>query len=169
MTALSQEAGGHRIQRVPPTERKGRVHTSTVTVAVLDGDSLVGTIALDQKDLKLEWYSGTGCGGQNRNKVMASCRLTHVPTGIVKTSQTRSRETSYAQALTALTQAVNEGLVKSKLNQFNQIRKNQVGSGERGDKIRTYRFQDDSVKDHRTNKSASVAKVMNGHFDLLWE
>lgn len=168
MGVLSQEAGGHRIQRIPPTERKGRVHTSTVTVAVLDEASIAST-ELNPKDLKLEWYSGTGCGGQNRNKVMASCRLTHIPTGIVKTSQTRSRETSYAQALAALTEAVSSGLVSKQLEKFNSIRKNQVGSGERGDKMRTYRFQDDIVKDHRTGKTASTSKVMAGNFDLLWE
>jgi peptide chain release factor 1 len=153
---------------VPPTERKGRVHTSTVTVAVID--SLEGSIPsqLNPKDLKIEWYSGTGAGGQNRNKVMCSCRLTHIPTGIVRSSQTRSRITSYDLAYKELYKAVNNGITAEVNSKVSSNRKQQVGSGMRGDKIRTYRFQDDTVQDHNTGKRGSVKKVLAGNFDLLW-
>ncbi len=166
LSGLENEAGGHRIQRVPPTERKGRVHTSTVTVAIID-ESTPKIKVLDA-DLKIEWYSGTGAGGQHRNKHQNSCRITHLPTGIVATAQTRSRQNSLDQAKSTIFEMV-DNLVKGQYN--NSIaydRKQQVGSGMRGDKIRTYRFQDDVVKDHRTDRSASTKKVLAGNFELLW-
>lgn len=166
LSGLYNESGGHRIQRVPPTERKGRVHTSTVTVAIIDPS--VQQISIEDKDLKIEWYSGTGAGGQHRNKHQNSCRITHIPTGIVATAQCRSRENSLAEAKQAIMERVDN---KSKIQYNNEVacdRKQQVGSGMRGDKIRTYRFQDDVVKDHITNQTASVKKVLSGNFDLLW-
>lgn len=163
---LSNEAGGHRIQRVPPTERKGRVHTSTVTVAITEC-SIVKPV-YDDTDFKIEWYSGTGSGGQHRNKHQNSCRITHIPTGIVATSQTRSRINSLELAKKAIiSQLEYDNLSVQKL-EIDRDRKLQVGSGMRGDKIRTYRFQDDVVKDHNTGKSASVSKVLRGNFELLW-
>ncbi len=163
---LNNEPGGHRIQRVPPTERKGRVHTSTVTVALID--PTVQLHEVSELDLKVEWYSGTGCGGQNRNKIKSSCRLTHIPTGIVQTAQTRSRTNSYKLAYDQLVAQVKNVVASSCAAKSAAIRKAQVGTGMRGDKIRTYRFQDDVVKDHITNKTSSVKKVMAGNFDLLW-
>ena len=163
---MYNESGGHRIQRVPPTERKGRVHTSTVTVAVID--PAVRQISIEDKDLRIEWYSGTGAGGQHRNKHQNSCRITHIPTGIVATAQCRSRENSLAEAKQAIMERVDN---KSKIQYNNEVacdRKQQVGSGMRGDKIRTYRFQDDVVKDHISNKVAGAKKVLAGNFDLLW-
>ncbi len=163
---MYNESGGHRIQRVPPTERKGRVHTSTVTVAVIDPAEV--TTVVKESDLRIEWYSGTGAGGQHRNKHQNSCRITHIPTGTVATAQCRSRQNSLDQALSTIHKTV-DGMVKNQYN--NSIasdRRQQVGSGMRGDKIRTYRFQDDVVKDHVTNKSNSVKRVLGGNFDLLW-
>ena len=119
-------------------------------------------------DLKIEWYSGTGAGGQHRNKHQNSCRITHIPTGTVCTAQYRSRENSLAEARNALVLQVDK-MVKTRYNsELAQHRKQQVGSGMRGDKIRTYRFQDDVVKDHVTDKTASVKRVLQGNFDLLW-
>lgn len=166
LSGLDNEPGGHRIQRVPPTERKGRVHTSTVTVAVIDSKAV--THEIRESDLRIEWYSGTGAGGQHRNKHQNSARITHIPTGIVVTAQCRSRQNSLEQAMTAITQQV-EAVARNKYNSEQASdRKLQVGSGMRGDKIRTYRFQDDRVQDHLTDKTASVKKVMAGNFDLLW-
>lgn len=166
LSGLDNEPGGHRIQRVPPTERKGRVHTSTVTVAVID--SKLVTHEIRESDLRIEWYSGTGAGGQHRNKHQNSARITHIPTGIVVTAQCRSRQNSLEQAMTAITQQV-EAVARNKYNSEQASdRKLQVGSGMRGDKIRTYRFQDDRVQDHLTEKTASVKKIMAGNFDLLW-
>jgi peptide chain release factor 1 len=168
LAQLSNESGGHRLQRVPPTERKGRVHTSTVTVAVLDSSKYQVEQEFDEKDFKLEWFSGTGCGGQHRNKHQNSARITHIPTGIVETSQSRSREASYRDALTRLKQRLKQSAEYQAYKQRSQERKQQVGSGMRGDKVRTYRFQDDIATDHRNNKKVNLAKVMAGNFDLLW-
>ena len=166
LSGLQNEAGGHRIQRIPPTERKGRVHTSTVTVAVIDEST--PKIKVSEADLKIEWYSGTGAGGQHRNKHQNSCRITHLPTGIVATAQTRSRQNSLDQALSTISKEVDSLVKKQYNNAIACDRKQQVGSGMRGDKVRTYRFQDDVVKDHRTNKTANTKKVLAGNFELLW-
>ena len=166
LSGLYNESGGHRIQRVPPTERKGRVHTSTVTVAITDPAEV--TAKVNDSDLRIEWYSGTGAGGQHRNKHQNSCRITHIPTGTVATAQCRSRQNSLDQALSTIHKTVDEMVKNQYNNSIASDRKQQVGSGMRGDKIRTYRFQDDVVKDHVTNKSNSVKKVLGGNFDLLW-
>lgn len=166
LSGLYNESGGHRIQRVPPTERKGRVHTSTVTVAITDPAEV--TAKVNESDLRIEWYSGTGAGGQHRNKHQNSCRITHIPTGTVATAQCRSRQNSLDQALSTIHKTVDEMVKNQYNNSIASDRRQQVGSGMRGDKIRTYRFQDDVVKDHVTNKSNSVKKVLGGNFDLLW-
>lgn len=166
LSKLEHETGGHRIQRIPPTERKGRVHTSTVTVALVD--PTLPTLKLDDKDFVVEWYSGTGAGGQHRNKHQNSCRLTHKPSGIVVTAQCRSRQESEAQARKTLLERLDQEH-RQRLGKANaSLRKEQVGSGQRGDKMRTYRFQDDSVKDHALGTAACLSKVMRGNFDLLW-
>jgi peptide chain release factor 1 len=99
---------------------------------------------------------------------MSSSRLTHIPTGIVATAQTRSRENSFTIAQENLLAKLNEYYGNAHRQQESIERKEQIGSGMRGDKIRTYRFQDDVVKDHQTNKTASVARVLSGNFNLLW-
>lgn len=163
---LENEAGGHRIQRVPPTERKGRVHTSTVTVAVTDPELQVKEYK--DSDFRIEWYSGTGAGGQHRNKHQNSCRITYLPTGQTATAQCRSRQNSQEQAKQALLETLNSQAHKEFKQNLDVDRKQQVGSGMRGDKIRTYRFQDDTVKDHNTGKSSTASKVLRGYFDLMW-
>jgi len=125
-------------------------------------------IEFNERDFEIEWYSGTGCGGQNRNKVQSSCRLTHIPTGIAATAQTRSRENSLKAAKETLLQRLNDEFNQRAKSEVSLDRKSQVGSGMRGDKRRTYRFQDDRVKDDLTGKEASLSKVMNGEFNLLW-
>jgi len=175
-SALENEIGGHRHQRVPPTEKRGRIHTSTVTVAVLGAaDSFGGDGAAtsiyqrrSESDFEIQWFSGSGAGGQNRNRVLESARVRHIPTGTVRTAQTRSRENSLKLAMASLTAELDRMAVDATDRAENGIRKIQVGSGQRGDKIRTYRWQDDRVTDGRTGKTASCRKVMLGHFDLLW-
>lgn len=154
------------MQRVPPTERKGRVHTSTVTVAVIDPTTAI--IEINERDLRIEWFSGTGCGGQNRNKVANSCRLTHIPTGIVQIAQTRSRKNSYKLAYDELVKLVGNTIKSAHDGKTATIRKDQVGSGMRGDKMRTIRFQDNAVVDHRTGKRMPADKFMKGFMDQLW-
>ena len=153
---LTNESGGHRWQRVPPTENRGRVHTSTVTVSVTDPDNTTEFVLAEQ-DLSVSWFSGTGKGGQNRNKVQACCRLTHLPSGITVTAQTRSRETSYKQAKTELESRLHQQHSAHHHAQVAADKRTQVGSGQRGDKIRTYRLQHDDIADHRTGKTINFA------------
>jgi len=167
---LEYAAGGHRIQRVPPTERRGRVHTSTVIVAVLDPDRQVDPAYLcrEDSDFQVEWFSGSGAGGQHRNKHQNSCRLTHVPTGLLEARQTRSRDTSYREAREAL-EARLDGMAEGAQHaDMAADRKAQVGSGMRGDKTVTIRFQDDRVQHHGTNRTMTASKYMKGFMDELW-
>lgn len=166
LSLLKNECGGHQFQRVPPTERKGRVQTSTVTVAVLD--PAVPQISVDPKDIRTEWFSGTGAGGQHRNKTQNSCRLIHVPTKISASAQTRSRDTSYKEAYAALIKRIETEMQTSTNAELMKLRREQTGLGKRGDRIRTYRIPMDLVKDHQTGKSASCEKVLKGFFELLW-
>ena len=168
LSGLDNEPGGHRIQRVPPTERKGRVHTSTVTVAVIDGDGHCKPATVRQSDLKIEWYSGTGAGGQHRNKHQNSCRITHIPTGTIAKSECRSRQTSLNEAMAEIQRRLDEAVQRQYNSNIASNRKVQIGTGMRGDKIRTYRFQDDSVQDHLTGRRATCSTLLKGNFDQLW-
>lgn len=161
------EAGGHRIQRVPPTEKRGRVHTSTVTVAVLPHNPQE-TFEIREEDLRIEWYSGTGKGGQNRNKVQACCRLRHVPTGCVVSVQSRSRTNSFNSAFAELKKRLTEEHTSSIRDKESTMRKLQVGSGQRGDKIRTIQFQNNVAHDHRTGKRITAEQYLKGNMNLLW-
>ena len=125
-------------------------------------------MAIPQSDLKIEWYSGTGAGGQHRNKHQNSCRITHIPTGIIATAQTRSRQNSLEQAMANIQNQLDAAAERQYNNHIASDRKRQVGSGMRGDKIRTYRFQDDSVQDHLTGKRAKCSQALKGNLDLLW-
>ncbi len=139
-----------------------------MTVAVIDCIDSIRESTILENDLKIEWYSGTGAGGQHRNKHQNSCRITHIPTGLVATAQTRSRQNSYTLAIQNIQQELDTATKRQYNNTIASTRKNQVGSGMRGDKIRTYRFQDDRVQDHVTGKTASTKRVLAGHFELLW-
>jgi peptide chain release factor 1 len=129
---------------------------------------MIQKIVYKEADFKVEWFSGTGAGGQHRNKHQNSCRITHLPTGVVATAQCRSRQDSQNQAKLALLEQLKTRDYREFKTAVDSDRKQQVGSGMRGDKIRTYRFQDDIVKDHISGKSASVKQVLKGNFDLLW-
>lgn len=140
-----------------------------MTVAIVDAEGPVQQIIIPESDLRIEWYSGTGAGGQHRNKHQNSCRITHIPTGIVATAQCRSRQNSLAEALQTIQTQV-DNITQTAYNKtIAADRKQQVGSGMRGDKIRTYRFQDDRVQDHITGRSAKCSAVLKGNFDLLWQ
>lgn len=138
-----------------------------MTVAVIDQQA-VKAVEFNTRDFKIEWYSGTGAGGQHRNKHQNSCRITHLETRIVATAQCRSRENSLDEAKTEILSRLNGKAQNSNHSVTSIERKNQVGSGERGDKIRTYRFQDNTVKDHQTGKSSTCDRVMAGNFQLIW-
>lgn len=170
---MDNEAGGHRLQRIPPTERKGRVHSSSVTVAVFDGDRVAdgGDYAKRaDKDFRIEWYNGTiKAGGQHHQKNATCCRLVHVPSGIVRTSQTRSRKNSYQLAMESMTSELDRLAAAGEHQAKNSIRRSQMGSGERSsEKRRTWRFQADEVADSITGKSMRATDAVKGKLSLLW-
>ncbi len=156
------EAGGHRWQRIPPTEKRGRVQTSTVTVVVLDPDSVVGQ-RMDPKDVEITTARGSGPGGQNRNKTESCVIAVHKPSGTqVRIDNERSQQQNRVTALKLLAARLYE-VEKQKLASARDAdRKNQAGSGMRGDKIRTYRTQDDQVTDHRTGEKWKLTKWLKG-------
>ena len=164
--AFSEETGGHRWQRVPPTERRGRVHTSTITVAVFS-DIKEENINLDANDVIETRYSGSGAGGQHRNKHMNCVRLQHVPTDVVVTVEGKHYHRNRDQAWKDLKEKLQEQQRHDFYSQRAVNRKEQVGSGMRGDKRRTYRERDNRVVDHVTGKRATLGQIRQGQLDLL--
>lgn len=140
-----------------------------MTVSVLDKENDNSLFEeFDEKDFHISFFSGTGPGGQNRNKVQASARIIHIPSGMVRTAQTRSRKNSVALAMSALLEDLREMSQKQVKGQENWKRKEQVGSGMRGDKRRTYRFQEGLVHDHITGKTLDLRSLMAGNTNQLW-
>ena len=145
------------------------MHSSTVTVAVLGEGACEDKFSRRKpEDFEICFFSGTGPGGQNRNKCQASARVKHIPTGIVRSAQTRSRENSVRLAMAAITEDLDKAADQSKTSQVQQVRRDQVGTGMRGDKRRTYRFQEGLAHDHLTGRSAPLDRVMSGGLDALW-
>lgn len=159
---LTKFSGGHRIQRIPITEKRGRVQTSIVTIAIVDNKTQKNTL-LNENDLKIIWFSGTGKGGQHRNKHQNSCKLTHLPTGLTETRQGRVRNTNLSEAKNALQKRVDEYYSKINVGKIANYRKKQVGSGTRGDKNFTYRFQDGIIKNHQNGKTMKLKRYFNGN------
>jgi len=164
---FNQEAGIHRYQRVPPTERRGRVHTSTITVACFLHKK-EAVVSIRQKDLRFAFFRGRGPGGQHKNKTDSAVRLTHLPTGIVVIAQYgrkqgRNKEMAF-NALRARLFSANSAQNKDKKN---VKRKSQVGRGARVNKVRTYCERKDLVVDHRTNKKMSLKKFFKGNIKDL--
>lgn len=164
------EAGGHRIQRIPENEKRGRVHSSTVTVSVLNEAETANADLMrrGKEDFTYRWFSGTGKGGQNRNKVQACLELTHRPTGTSVTIQGRSRVANEREAMDALVAKLAATAGSARHAATNDVRSKQIGTGMRGDKRRTLRFQDDAVVDHVTGKTCKASQFMRGNIDLLW-
>ena len=166
---FENEAGGHRVQRVPANEKRGRVHTSTVTCSVLE-ESRAYSI-YDQREechYSYRWFSGTGKGGQRRNKVQSCLELTHLPTGTSQSAHGRSRDTNAEEAMRLLNDKLDQLSAHDGATATNQVRSAQIGCGMRGDKRRTYRFQDDQVVDHVTGRKTSCKSFMRGDIERLW-
>lgn len=147
-----EEAGGHRWQRVPPTEKRGRVHTSTVTVAVFE-DRELSKVQIRDSDLDIQTTKGSGCGGQKRNKVETAVVVTHKPSGIVVRAENRASQWQNKQeALEILAFRILTDQERSFHGEQNNTRKQQIGSGMRGDKRRTVQQQNNRVTDHFTGR-----------------
>lgn len=158
---FEHEPGGHRWIRVPASEKKGRVHTSTVTVALMDADSS-SSFQLDLKDVEIQTSRGSGPGGQHRNRTESCVTAIYKPTGLRVRVDLRSQHQSKAMALKILAARLHEQAETRAGQDKTALRKQQCGSGMRGDKIRTYRMQDDRVTDHRSNKTWSLKAWLRG-------
>jgi peptide chain release factor 1 len=159
------ESGVHRVQRVPLTESQGRVHTSTATVAVLpETDEGDATIEINPKDLEIDTFKASGAGGQHVNKTESAIRITHVPSGvIVSCSEERSQLQNRARAMTMLRSVLADRKRREAEEAVGSLRRSQVGTGDRSEKIRTYNFPQDRVTDHRINENfGDVKGLMDG-------
>ncbi len=167
---LKFESGVHRVQRVPETEASGRIHTSTVTVAVLPEVEDV-EVEINQNDLRIDTYRASGAGGQHVNKTSSAIRITHIPTGIVVACQNeRSQLQNKEAAMKMLRAKLYEKKQSEQDEKLATTRKLQVGSGDRSEKIRTYNYPQGRVTDHRINLSIyQLESFMNGNIDEMIE
>jgi peptide chain release factor 1 len=162
------ESGVHRVQRVPVTEAQGRVHTSTATVAVLPEVEEVD-IAIKASDLQIDTYKSSGAGGQYVNKTESAVRITHVPTGtVVACSEERSQLQNRERALQMLRAVLYDRAQREAREAVGNLRRSQVGTGDRSEKIRTYNFPQDRITDHRINQNfGNIRAVLDGDMDRL--
>jgi peptide chain release factor 1 len=165
---LKFERGAHRVQRVPATEASGRVHTSAVTVAVLPQVQEVD-VEIKTEDLRIDTYRASGAGGQHVNKTDSAIRITHLPTGLVVACQDeRSQVKNRAKAFKVLRAKLYEQKVLEQEKQLSSERKQQVGSGDRSEKIRTYNFPQSRITDHRIGYSVyNIIEIMDGYLSEL--
>jgi peptide chain release factor 1 len=163
---LKYESGVHRVQRVPTTETQGRIHTSTITVAVLPEAEEVD-VDINESDLRIDVYRASGAGGQHVNKTESAVRITHLPTGIVVAMQEeRSQHKNRAKAMKILRSRMYDQQRASLAATRAADRKSQVGTGDRSERIRTYNFPQGRVSDHRINLTLyKIDRVMQGDFD----
>ncbi len=167
---LKYESGVHRVQRVPETEASGRIHTSTVTVAVLAEVEEVD-IDIPESDIRIDIYRSAGAGGQNVQKNSTAVRLTHIPTGIVVACQDeRSQLQNRLRAMSILRAKLYEIEENRRQQELDETRRSQVGTGERSEKIRTYNYPQNRVTDHRINLSSfNLPAVLDGELDEFIE
>jgi peptide chain release factor 1 len=160
---LKYESGVHRVQRVPATEASGRIHTSTVTVAVLPEAEEVD-VQINDKDLRIDTFCSSGPGGQSVNTTYSAVRITHIPTGVVVSQQDeKSQIKNKAKAMKVLRSRLYEMELRKQQEAIAKDRRSQVGTGERSEKIRTYNFKENRITDHRVNfTSHRLADVLNG-------
>lgn len=163
---LKMEGGVHRVQRIPTTERKGRIHTSTATVAVLP-EIPETQVYINPNDIEMQVYRASSHGGQNVQKVSSAVRLIHKPTGLVVTCQTeRDQYQNRMYAMSMLRAKLYELEEERKRLQLADIR-SVIGRGMRAEKIRTYNFPQDRVTDHRINKSFRLTDLIEGKLDKM--
>jgi peptide chain release factor 1 len=167
---MKYESGVHRVQRVPATEASGRIHTSTVTVAVLPEAEEVD-VQIDAKDLRIDTFCSSGPGGQSVNTTYSAVRITHIPTNTVVSQQDeKSQIKNRAKAMKVLRARLYEMELRKQQEAIAKDRRSQVGTGERSEKIRTYNFRDNRITDHRVNFTThQLVEVLNGDLSELLE
>lgn len=165
---LKYESGVHRVQRVPITESGGRIHTSTITVAVLP-EATESEININPQDLKIETFRASGAGGQYVNTTESAVRITHIPTGIsVSCQDERSQLQNKLKAMRILYAKLKDFYDKQRKEETDKERKEQVGTGERSEKIRTYNFSQNRITDHRVNLTLHrLSDVLDGDIDEI--
>lgn len=167
---LRNESGVHRVQRVPATESSGRIHTSTITVAVLP---IIKDVEINIKpdDLRIDTYRAGSAGGQHVNTTDSAVRITHLPTGLVVACQDeRSQHKNKEKAMEVLKSRLFEMMKRQQAKDINELKSDYIGTGERAEKIRTYNYPQDRITDHRIGKSFyNIPKVMMGYIDEILE
>lgn len=165
---LKNESGVHRVQRVPKTEKNGRVHTSTASVAILPKVEAT-KIKINPQDLKIDVARSSGPGGQNVNKRETAIQITHLPTGLTVMSQTeRSQSQNREIAMEILRAKLYEHTQNQQMSQLSAERRQQIGTADRSEKIRTYNFPQNRITDHRLDKSwHDLETILNGKFDAI--
>ena len=167
---LRHESGVHRVQRIPETEKSGRIHTSTASVAVLPKAREVD-VEIQPQDIKIEFFRSSGPGGQNVNKVETAVRIYHLPTGLIVTSQeSRSQQKNREAAMTLLRSKLYDAKMQMEAKKMAAERRSQIGTADRSEKIRTYNFPQDRLTDHRIKESwHNLPSIMDGNIDAIVE
>lgn len=165
---LQNEGGVHRVQRIPKTEKQGRVHTSTVTVAILLKPKKT-EININPSDLRIDTYKSSGPGGQYVNKTESAIRITHIPSGVVVTSQSeRNQFQNKENAMNILAAKLLQAQEESDLSKLTEERRSQIGWAKRAEKTRTYNYPQNRITDHRIGKSwHNLEKIVDGNLEPI--
>ncbi len=165
---MQYESGVHRVQRIPKTEKQGRVHTSTITIAVLNKPKRIELI-IRPEDLRIDTYRSSGAGGQHVNKTESAIRITHIPTGVVVTSQSeRSQHQNKENAMGVLAARILAAQEESDMSALTEERRQQIGWAKRSEKTRTYNYPQNRITDHRIGKSwHNLEDIIEGNMEPI--